>query len=67
VLSAEKRLGFELLATDGSARLGRITTRHGVIDTPVFMPVGTLASVKGLTTEQLKSLSTQNSALSTRI
>jgi len=65
VLSAEKRLGFELLATDGSARLGRITTRHGVIDTPVFMPVGTLASVKGLTTHQLKSLSTQHSALST--
>jgi queuine tRNA-ribosyltransferase len=56
VLSAEKRLGFELLGTDGPARLGRITTRHGSIDTPVFMPVGTLASVKGLTTEQLEQL-----------
>ncbi|MGZ4777581.1 MAG: tRNA guanosine(34) transglycosylase Tgt [Thermoanaerobaculia bacterium] len=55
-MSAAKRLGFELLGTDGSARLGRITTRHGPIDTPVFMPVGTLASVKGLTTEQLKQL-----------
>ncbi|MGZ8849091.1 MAG: tRNA guanosine(34) transglycosylase Tgt [Thermoanaerobaculia bacterium] len=55
-LSAEKRLGFELLHTDGSARRGRISTRHGTIETPVFMPVGTLASVKSLTTEQLKQL-----------
>lgn len=47
---------FELLGKDNSARLGRITTDHGTIDTPVFMPVGTLASVKGLTTEQLKAL-----------
>ncbi|HEV8661432.1 MAG TPA: tRNA guanosine(34) transglycosylase Tgt [Thermoanaerobaculia bacterium] len=47
---------FSLLHTDGSARLGRISTRHGTIDTPVFMPVGTLASVKSLTTEQLKQL-----------
>jgi queuine tRNA-ribosyltransferase len=50
---------FTLLHTDGAARLGRITTRHGVIDTPVFMPVGTLGSVKSLTTEQLKSLGPQ--------
>jgi queuine tRNA-ribosyltransferase len=47
---------FELLHTDGAARRGRITTRHGTIETPVFMPVGTLASVKSLTTEQLKAL-----------
>src|SRR5438105_11911928 len=47
---------FELLESDGSARLGRITTAHGVVNTPVFMPVGTLASVKSLTTEQLKQL-----------
>ena len=47
---------FELLHADRSARLGRITTDHGTIDTPVFMPVGTLASVKSLTTEQLKAL-----------
>jgi queuine tRNA-ribosyltransferase len=50
------RLPFELLHTDGSARRGRITTPHGTIETPVFMPVGTLASVKSLTTEQLKQL-----------
>jgi queuine tRNA-ribosyltransferase len=50
------RLSFELLHTDGAARRGRITTRHGTIETPVFMPVGTLGSVKSLTTEQLKQL-----------
>jgi queuine tRNA-ribosyltransferase len=56
VPSAVSRLPFELLHTDGSARRGRITTPHGTIETPVFMPVGTLASVKSLTTEQLKQL-----------
>jgi len=68
VLSPESRLKFELRHTDGSARLGRIATRHGVIDTPVFMPVGTRASVKGLTTDQLSRLGsrTQDSELSTQ-
>ena len=47
---------FRVLHTDGAARRGEITTNHGTIQTPVFMPVGTLASVKGLTTEQLKAL-----------
>ena len=56
MLSPELRLKFELLRQDGAARLGRIETPHGVIDTPVFMPVGTRASVKGLTTDQLKRL-----------
>jgi tRNA-guanine family transglycosylase len=37
---------YELLAQDGNARLGRIHTAHGVIDTPTFMPVGTAATVK---------------------
>ena len=50
------RLTFNLLNTDGAARRGVITTRHGTIDTPVFMPVGTMASVKSLTTDQLKRL-----------
>ena len=49
------RFAFEVLkrdsATDG--RLGRLSTAHGTVDTPVFMPVGTRASVKGLTPEQL--------------
>jgi queuine tRNA-ribosyltransferase len=47
---------FRLIATDGPARRGEITTAHGAIQTPVFMPVGTLGSVKSLTTEQLKAL-----------
>jgi len=50
---------FELLRKDASARLGQIQTAHGVIDTPVFMPVGTAASVKALTIEELKRLGPQ--------
>ena len=50
------RLTFKLKNTDGPARRGEITTRHGTIQTPVFMPVGTLASVKSLTTDQLTAL-----------
>ncbi len=51
---------FEVLKTDPSgARLGRLTTPHGVIDTPVFMPVGTAASVKGLTQQTLEELGVQ--------
>src|SRR5579859_2192303 len=46
---------FDLLQKDGSARLGRFETPHGVVETPVFMPVGTQATVKGLTPEQVKS------------
>ena len=44
---------FELLATDGAARHGRLSTPHGSVETPVFMPVGTQATVKGLTPSQL--------------
>src|SRR3979409_820040 len=48
---------FEVLKTDPSgARLGRLTTPHGVIDTPAFMPVGTAGTVKGLTQEALEGL-----------
>ena len=39
---------FELLATDGGARTGRLTTPHGVVRTPAFMPVGTAGAMKGL-------------------
>src|SRR3954469_11054450 len=42
-------IGFEVLARDGAARLGRLTTAHGSIETPVFMPVGTAATVKAMT------------------
>jgi len=37
-------VGFELLATDGGARRGRLTTAHGTVETPAFMPVGTAAA-----------------------
>jgi len=52
---------FELLQTDTvtRARLGRLTTRHGVVDTPVFMPVGTQASVKALDPRELIEMGTQ--------
>src|SRR5262245_2338480 len=50
---------FYLLATDGQARRGRLETPHGVVETPVFMPVGTQATVKGLTPEQVKSTGAQ--------
>ncbi len=52
---------FELLRTDSQtkARLGRLTTPHGVIDTPVFMPVGTQGSVKALDPRELLEMGTQ--------
>jgi queuine tRNA-ribosyltransferase len=50
---------FELLNTAGHARCGRITTPHGPIDTPAFMPVGTRATIKGLTPSQIAATGTQ--------
>ena len=44
-------LGFEVLANDGAARLGRMETGRGVVNTPAFMPVGTAGTVKGMTPE----------------
>lgn len=44
---------FDLLATSGSARRGRLQFPRGVVDTPAFMPVGTYGSVKGMTPEEL--------------
>jgi queuine tRNA-ribosyltransferase len=46
-------ISFHLLHTDGAARRGRLHTPHGVVETPIFMPVGTQATVKGLTPQQL--------------
>jgi queuine tRNA-ribosyltransferase len=48
-------LSFEVLAQDGEARAGVITTRRGEIETPVFMPVGTAGTVKGIRFEELES------------
>jgi queuine tRNA-ribosyltransferase len=51
---------FEILATDPTgARLGRLTTPHGIIETPAFMPVGTAATVKGQTQQDLEALGVQ--------
>ena len=45
--------GFQLLGTDGAARRGRVTTAHGTIETPAFMPVGTAATVKAMRPESV--------------
>jgi queuine tRNA-ribosyltransferase len=55
----KKMFKFELIATSGAARAGIIQTDHGVIETPVFMPVGTLGSVKSLSPEELMEAGAQ--------
>ena len=50
---------FEVLATDGAARRGRLTTAHGIVDTPAFMPVGTRGAVKSLSPEDLRAAGAQ--------
>jgi queuine tRNA-ribosyltransferase len=50
---------FELLATDGAARLGRVHTAHGAIDTPAFMPVGTAGTVKAMLPASVASTGAQ--------
>jgi len=51
--------GFEVLATDGAARRGRLTLNHGVVETPVFMPVGTYGTVKAMAPAELEDLGAQ--------
>src|SRR5918997_392087 len=51
----ERALGWEVEATEGEARAGVLLTRRGAIETPVFMPVGTLGAVKGVRFEELES------------
>jgi queuine tRNA-ribosyltransferase len=51
--------GFELLAQDGAARLGRLSLPHGSVDTPAFMPVGTYGTVKAMTPQELEGLGAQ--------
>src|SRR5918911_4177151 len=48
-------LGWEVVAREGEARAGVLRTRRGRVETPVFMPVGTLGSVKGVRFEELES------------
>ena len=50
---------FRIEATSGKARAGRLVTAHGEVETPVFMPVGTLASVKGVPQDVLEELGVQ--------
>jgi queuine tRNA-ribosyltransferase len=52
-------LTFELLKTDGLARRGRLTLNHGVVETPVFMPVGTYGTVKGVLPRSLEEMGAQ--------
>jgi queuine tRNA-ribosyltransferase len=54
-LLIEQALGWEVTARDGEARAGLLRTRRGVLETPVFMPVGTLGSVKGVRFEALEA------------
>jgi queuine tRNA-ribosyltransferase len=50
---------FELLATSASARRGRLTLAHGVVETPVFMPVGTYGTVKAMAPNELEDIGAQ--------
>lgn len=52
-------LDFAAVATDGRARLGRLLTAHGEVETPVFMPVGTAATVKAMTSEAVAETGAQ--------
>ena len=50
---------FDVMATDGAARRGRLHTAHGVVDTPAFMPVGTAATVKAMFTDTVAATGAQ--------
>ncbi|WP_158043598.1 tRNA guanosine(34) transglycosylase Tgt [Skermanella pratensis] len=52
-------LGFELLKTEGAARRGRLATAHGTVETPAFMPVGTVGTVKGMLPGSVKETGAQ--------
>ena len=52
-------LTFELLKTEGQARRGRLTLNHGVVQTPIFMPVGTYGTVKGVMPRSLHDMGAQ--------
>ncbi len=52
-------MDFQLLSTDGHARRGRLTFERGIVETPIFMPVGTYGAVKSLTPEDLLGVGAQ--------
>ena len=47
---------FQVIARDGDGRAGLVQTAHGPVETPVFMPVGTQATVKSLAASDLEAL-----------
>ena len=53
------RMSFELLATEGKARRGRLTFPRGVVETPAFMPVGTYGTVKGMLPRDIEAIGAQ--------
>ncbi len=53
------RSNFELIKTDGHARLGKISLNHGIVKTPLFMPVGTLGNVKTMLPSELYKLGSE--------
>jgi len=55
-MSLSRRMRFELLAEDGSARRGRLEFARGSVETPAFIPVGTYGSVKSMTPEELEGI-----------
>jgi queuine tRNA-ribosyltransferase len=55
----DRSLKYELLKRDGNARLGRVTTRHGIFDTPAFMPVGTQGTIKGVLPDHVAATGSQ--------
>lgn len=52
-------LAFQIVARDGAARSGQLTLAHGIVDTPVFMPVGTYGTVKAMAPDELVDLGVQ--------
>ena len=56
---SQQRFSFELVAQDEKARCGKITTPRGLVDTPAFMPVGTLGTVKGIFPEDIVETGSQ--------
>jgi queuine tRNA-ribosyltransferase len=52
-------LNFKLIKTDGKARRGRLTLNHGVVETPIFMPVGTYGTVKAMSPVELEEVGAQ--------
>ena len=55
---SRKEFSFELITQNDKARLGKIHTPRGIIDTPAFMPVGTQGTVKGIFTDDIKKTNT---------